>query len=156
MTTTKLTQQEYRDSLAMQNKPSARLSTGIGAKGKLRSHGWSDQEIIKIPNESFATLAYEESDTLPKEFSTCVAFLAYWRGQRRRHGLSAELRKEAMDTQDTAEQDRQFKEAWNRTPALQAEFCDSFSAYCAFKRAENRGGIRAVVGRMTGPQSKGA
>ena len=147
---TRMSQKEYRQDSTDQG------TTVIAGKKALRSHAWSNQEIGMIKSQDLASLAYEQSDTLPKEFITCDAFLAHWRGQRRRQGLSAEGRKEAMDTQDTAEQDRQFKEAWNRTPALRAEFCGSFSAYCAFKRAESRGGIRAVVGRVTGPQSKGA
>lgn len=84
--TAKLTQQEYRESVAGKTKAASLLSTAIGGNGKLKAHKWSDEELSKIPNEELARLAYEQSTTLPKEFIRCEAFLSYWRGVQRQKG----------------------------------------------------------------------
>lgn len=85
MATTTLTQKEYREGLMKQNKSAAlALATMIGGNARLRSHAWSDEQLAQIPNEELAQLAYEQSDTLSKEFNSCGTFLAYWRGLQRK------------------------------------------------------------------------
>ena len=84
MTTTILTQKEYRESLMeKQNAPAhLALASVIGGDQKLKLHVWSDQQLGLIPTEDLARLAYEQSETLRQEFNRCETFLAYWRSAR--------------------------------------------------------------------------
>lgn len=122
------------------------ISTVIAGKARLKGHAWTDEEIGAIESEDLARLAYEMSDTLPTEFQSGGSFLSYWRRERSSHSLSSEPRKETMNqaTTKSSEQDQAFKQEWDSSPAVRAEFGDSFSIYVAYKRAEARGAVRLV------------
>ncbi|OQW65725.1 MAG: hypothetical protein BVN29_08880 [Nitrospira sp. ST-bin5] len=87
------------------------ITTVIAGKARLKSHAWTDQEIMKIESEDLARLAYETSEMLAMEFQSVGSFLSYWRRERSRHGLSSEPTKETMNQAATksSEQDQTFK-----------------------------------------------
>lgn len=140
------------------------LDAMLTAHERLKSCKWSDAEIRRIPDESFARLAHEESEPLQQEFGSADVFVAYWQGQRRKLGLSVSACTKAsgnealtaIQPEDAGPLHQKLTQEWVASAALRAEFSDRFSTYCAFKRAESRGLIRAAVGRVTGPQSNGA
>lgn len=125
------------------------ISTVIDGKARLKSHAWTDQEITRIESEDLARLAYEVSETLQAEFQSGGAFISYWRRERSRLGLTSEPRKEPVNqaTTKSDEQDEVFKQEWDGSAAVRAEFRDSFSTYVAYKRAEARGAVRLVCNR---------
>lgn len=45
----------------------------------LKGLPWTDVMIGKITDESLATLAYEKSECLQKEFVNAGSFVSYWR-----------------------------------------------------------------------------
>ncbi len=107
------------------------------AQKKLAAKVWRDADIARIPDLSLARFAYETSATLRSKFSTEEEFVAHWLAQRGG-------RKDPMQTQGDPAQDTRFKAEWSTSPAIRAEFRDSFPAFSAFKRAELRGCARIV------------
>lgn len=50
---------------------------------RLRSSPWSDAALTRIPNEDLATVAFNMSEPLRREFPSVDQFLSYWRALRR-------------------------------------------------------------------------
>jgi hypothetical protein len=95
---------------------------------------WDDAELRKIDSEQMAHHAYEISDTLKAQYPSLQLFVAHWQGTRRLYRLSA----------GPGPSDETIKREWDTSPALRAEFSESFNAYTAFLRAERSGQCRIL------------
>jgi hypothetical protein len=116
---------------------SAALDLVRETQERLAAKVWTDLEISRIPDLSLARFAFEISPALRSKYSSEESFVDSWMSQRRLRGLGT-------GTQAEVAQDEELKREWRTSPALRAEFRDSFASYSAFRRAERRGGVRIV------------
>lgn len=95
---------------------------------------WDDAELRKIDSEQMARHAYEINNSLKEHYPSLQLFLAHWQGTRRLYRLSTGM----------GPSDETIKHEWDASPALRAEFSESFTAYTAFLRAERSGQCRIL------------
>ena len=99
---------------------------------------WNDAELRKIDSEQLARFAYQSSDSLKAQYVSIELFLAHWAGERRLYRL------DRGPFMVTGPSDQALKQEWDTSPALRAEFSESFTAYTAFLRAERSGQCRIL------------
>lgn len=59
------------------------VDDAVAAAERLRSSPWSDAALTRIPNQDLATMAFNMSEPLRREFPSVDQFLSYWRALRR-------------------------------------------------------------------------
>ena len=99
---------------------------------------WDDAELRKIDSEKLARFAFELSDSLKEQYPSIQLFISHWSGQRRLFRL------DRHPFVDAGPSDEALKQEWDSSPALRAEFSESFTAYAAFLRAERSGQCRIL------------
>lgn len=113
-------------------------NNGSTTTTSLKTKLWDDAELRKIDSEQMVRHAYDLSDSLKAQYGSVELLVSHWSWQRRLYRLGA------APFTDARPSDQALRQEWDASPALRAEFRESFTDYTAFLRADRSGQIRIL------------